>query len=305
MSDSVKKILIEYSNQRSAADEKKRMRIIKIYSEYPEIKEIDEKMYQSGAENVKRIIRDPQNASRYNEEYRKSCEALKKRRNEIISLNGIDPKFDSAQYSCGKCCDTGFLPNGKRCECFEKKLIDERYMRSNLKERLENECFENFSFDFYSKENDGKHALSPYENAARIYKDCISFCSEFDSQSKGLLFHGSTGLGKTFLSSAIAKRLMDNGKNVIYLRSPQLFSLYEEYRFSSEKNEMISDIYDCDLLIIDDLGTEAQSKANNAFLFDLLNDRFDKKRKLIINTNFSLNEISKMYSKRQIGRAHV
>ncbi|MCD8391592.1 MAG: ATP-binding protein [Firmicutes bacterium] len=305
MSDSVKKILIEYGNKRSAEEERKEMRIVKIYEEYPEIKEIDEALYESGANNVKRIIKDPDNAVKYNAEYRKKSGDLKRRRARIIEDNGIDPNFDAPRYECEKCRDTGFLNNGKRCECFERKLINERYLRSNLKDRLEKESFEKFSFDFYSRENDGKHALSPYENISKIYGSCVDFCKNFDTETKGLLFHGSTGLGKTFLSSAVAKRLMDNGKTVIYLRATQLFSLYEEYRFAPEgERDVISDIYACDLLIIDDLGTEAQNKSNASFLFDLLNERFDKGRKLIINTNYSLKEITKMYSSRITSRIY-
>ena len=222
MSEAAKKIMDEYENLRSQKEDEKRARVAQIYSDFPEIEAIDREIYKSGAENVRNIIKTPERASELNKEYKNKFEKLKEKRRKIIDENGIDPQFDEVKYNCEKCSDTGFLPDGKRCVCFNQHLINYRYKRSNLSEVLERENFDTFSFDYYPREKSG-NKLSSYENMKTIYSRAKKFCENFDSEEKGLLFYGSTGLGKTFLSSCIAKALMDNGKTVVYLNAPRLF----------------------------------------------------------------------------------
>ena len=193
----------------------------------------------------------------------------------------------------------------KKCVCLKQKLINEAYSRSNLGKILQKQNFDTFTFEYYSKEKVEGHELSPYANMVKIYDKCKSFCDNFDNMEKGLLFYGSPGLGKTFLSSCIAKDLMDKGKTVIYTRATKLFSLYEEYRFGkSDNKEAIDDIYNADLLIIDDLGSEMQSKNNFSFLFDVICERMAEGKKIIINTNLNIAELEKVYSTRFTSRIY-
>ena len=304
MSEAAKKIIDEYENLRSQKADERRARIEKIYGEFPEIEAIDKEIYHAGAENVKNIIKKPEKADELNREYKNKFESLKKKRAEIIEKNGIDPEFDAVKYNCKKCSDTGFLPDGKRCACFNQRIINYRYKRSNLSEILERENFDTFSFEYYSKESDGKRP-SPYENMKTIYSRAKKFSENFENENKGLVFYGAAGLGKTFLSSCIAKALMDSGKTVVYLNAPRLFMLYESYRFNRlEDNSVINDIYSADLLIIDDLGTEPQTKNNISFLFDLLSERLSNNRKMIISTNYDMNELTQMYSSRFTSRLY-
>lgn len=301
----MKKIAEEYEKLRIRRSDEKRERVNEVYFKYPEIKKIDKTIYELGAENVKNIIKSPSDADTLNSEYKKKFEKLKSERKKMIEENGIDPQFDSIKYDCEKCRDTGFTDNGERCVCFRKKLIKYRYSKSNLSENLERENFEFFSFDYYSKEKPNGVNVSPFENMKKIYDRAVNFCDNFDNEKKGLVFYGGTGLGKTFLSSCIAKRLMDNGKTVIYMRASRLFSMYEEYRFNRlEDEDMINDIYSADLLIIDDLGTEAQTKNNMSFLFELINERINTDKKIIINTNYSMTELTKIYSQRLTSRIY-
>ena len=304
MSEAAKKIMDEYENLRSRKEDEKCARIAQIYSDFPEIEAIDREIYQSGAENVKNILKSLEKADELNREYKNKLNKLKEKRKEIIEKNGIDPKFDAVKYNCEKCFDTGFLSNGKKCVCFNQQLINYRYKRSNLSEILERENFNTFSFDYYSKENDGKKP-SPYENIKTIYSRAKKFSEGFDNEEKGLVFYGAAGLGKTFLSSCIAKALMDSGKTVVYLNAPRLFMMYENYRFNRlEDDSVINDIYSADLLIIDDLGTEPQTKNNISFLFDLLSDRLSNNRKMLISTNYNMNELTQMYSSRFTSRLY-
>ena len=175
---------------------------------------------------------------------------------------------------------------------------------SNIEETIKTQNFDTFSFDYYSKDV-GENGVSVYDNMMKIYNNCKRFCDNFDNETKGLVFYGSTGLGKTFLSSAIAKELMDKGKMVIYIRATKLFSINEDYKFGRNTDRSVIDnIYKADLLIIDDLGTEPFNKNNLAFLFDVINERTANNKKIIINTNLQISEITKMYSMRFTSRLY-
>ena len=305
MSAAVEKIMDEYKKIRLKNSNKKDRETEKIYREFPEIEKIDKEINLSGSQNVRKIINNPEKADIFNKEFKEKLERLNRERKNIIEKNNIDPNFDKIKYECEKCYDTGFLPDGKRCACFVKKLADYRYKRSNLSEILDKENFETFSFDFYPKEKNTPESLSPYENMKDIYNRAKFFCENFESEKKSLIFYGAAGLGKTFLSSCIAKELLDKGKNVLYLNAPRLFIIYEDYRFNRLDDEsVIDEIYSSDLLIIDDLGTEPQTKTNLSFLFDLLNERLLKEKKMIISTNYNMNELTQMYSSRFTSRIY-
>ncbi len=305
MSEIIKKIMEEYDEIRDIKETERNERVKKIYEKYPEIKKIDKEINLSGAENVKKIINSPEKADDFNKSLKEKFKILRKKRAEIIEENKIDENFDKIKHVCENCSDTGFLPSGEKCNCFKQKIINYRYRRSNLSEILESDNFNSFSFEYYSKEKSGKNDASPYENMKQIYNRARTFCENFDYENKGLVFYGGTGLGKTFLSSCIAKELMDNGKTVVYLSAPRLFMIYEDYRFNRlDDDSVMDDIYSSDLLIIDDLGTEFQNKGNMAFLFDLLNNRISNGKKIIISTNYNMNELTKMYSSRFTSRLY-
>ena len=304
MADSAEKILSQYSDLRDRRTAEKNIRVQKVYNMIPEIFEIDKMISIEGANNIRKILSDPQNADKYNREYKKFVSEKKKERNNILRDNKISIHFDEIKYDCKLCNDTGFLENGKKCNCLLQKIIEEKYKKSNLYNNIKDENFDTFSFDYYSKKKT-EGDMSPYDYIKRVYKRAINFCDNFDTFDKSLLFYGESGLGKTFLSSCIAKRLMDNGKTVLYLRAQQLFLAYEDYRFMRNgENSDLDDIYNADLLIIDDLGTEQQNKNNFAFFFDLLNERLEKGKKIIINTNYTMDKLEDMYTQRFTSRIY-
>ncbi len=300
----IKKIFGEYEELRIKASNDRQSRINDVYKKFPRIKEIDEEIYRYGMENAVNISKAPEKASEYNNIFKKRLKDLQDEKNKIISDNNIPADYEEYKYSCPICSDTGYTENGSKCSCLRQKLINEAYSRSNLGKILNKQNFENFSFDYYSKEKTDGHEISPYANMVKIYERCHNFCNNFNDTEKGLLFYGSPGLGKTFLSSCIAKELIDKGKVVIYTRATKLFSLYENYRFGKANKETVDDIYNADLLIIDDLGTEPQNKNNFSFLYDIICERMTEGKKVIINTNLNLGELEKMYSARFTSRIY-
>ncbi len=298
------KIIDEYEVMRIKAAEKRKIRINEVYDKFPRIEEIDKEIYSRGLQNTGNILKNPEKKDEFNKDYSENLKRLNAEKNKIIKENGISEDYDKYDYECKICNDTGYKENGEKCQCFKQKLINEAYNMSNMSQMIKTQNFETFSFDYYSKEDkDGD--VSPYENIKKIYDNCKRFCENFDSEEKGMIFYGPTGLGKTFLSCAVAKNIMDNGKTVIYLRAARLFSIYEDYKFGRNNDfSAINNIYNADLLIIDDLGTEPPGKNNISFLFDVINERMANGKKIIINTNLQISELTKLYSMRFTSRLY-
>ncbi len=302
MEDISSKVFAQYEEKRENAARRRRARIDSVYDEIPRIKEIDAEMNMRGMKNVQNILREPSRSDEFNADLNENLDRLEKEKNELLDAHGIPRDFSKYEYECSECSDTGYTPDGKQCRCLKQSFIDEAYNSSNIKELLKKCTFKSFRMDYYSAEK-GKYPDSPFNNIKRIYKRTVDFCDEFDTEGKSLFFYGTTGLGKTFLSCAAMGRLIELGKLVIYVRASKLFSIFEDNKFGRlQDRKLLDDLYNCDLLIVDDLGSEAQGKFNSAFLFDILDDRLARGKKLIINTNLDLKETGKVYSMRFTSR---
>ncbi len=289
-------IIAEYEKQRAKEKYERDERVTEVYKKFPEIREIDRKIAKIGGETLRAILSDPDNKNP-KDEMKNKFKILSKKRSEILKENNIPEDFDKIRYKCSKCEDTGYIENEGRCSCFKQKMINYLYKQSNMSDLLEKQNFSTFRLDFYSNDPVKGHSKTPYENMQNIKKYCESFASEFDKRRKSLVFYGDTGLGKTFMSSCIAKYLMDNGKTVLYIRAAKLFRMFDDEKFGRLTNGM-DDVYNSDLLIIDDLGTEAEYRNNNAYLLELVNERIITEKKMIINTNLNFEMLEKRYSKR-------
>lgn len=294
-------IMASYEEKKNRAAMLRRQRIEEVRINYPEIAKIDEEIQRLGSENITKIMAEPDKADFYNSQLRSKYEILYKQKSDIINKNGINPDYEKYIYECELCNDSGYV-DGKRCRCFEQQLINDAYSRSDIGDILKYENFATLSLEYYSPTN-GENGVSERDNMIKIIERAKKLCENFDNERKGLLFYGNTGLGKTFLSNCIAKELMDKGKTVVYTRATRMFSVYEDYKFGRDTDRSkIDRLYDADLLIIDDLGTENQSKINLAFFDDLINERAARGKKFIISTNLKMDELSKVYSKRLTSR---
>lgn len=292
------KIIDEYEELRSRKFSEKEERKKKIYSEFPELFEITKKINLLGLENTKKIMREPQNSKKFNREFKEALKILENERKEFLEKNNIDPEFDKIKFNCKKCSDTGYLENGEKCKCFKDKLIEKSYSASNLSETMLDMNFKNFKLSYYKGED--------RENMEFILSASKKYAKEFDSKKRNILFYGEPGLGKTFLSASIAREVLEQGKSVIYISATRLFSCYEDYKFGKKEDtdDFLDALYDTDLLIIDDLGTECLSRVSVSFLFDLVNERILKGKKIIINTNLLPDELEKAYQKRFMSRMY-
>jgi len=210
-------------------------------------------------------------------------------------------------YTCKDCQDSGYMGNQK-CHCFHKIIIEYLYQQSNLQEILEQENFQHLSLDFYSHEVMDPKAisdLSARENAELIVNSCKKFVEEFRDTPRNILLYGDTGTGKTFLSNCIAKELMDQEYSVLYFSATQFFDLMSRSKFGrleTHEDDITPYVYSCDLLIIDDIGTEITNSVVSSIFFDCLNQRLNTRRSMILSMNLSISELKKIYSERILSR---
>ncbi len=276
----------------------------KIYKKLPRLKEIEDEMINLGIEITKAVLFDDGDKDKLLEHLKKKQLDLKIEKAEILSSNSYPKDFLEPKYNCIKCKDTGFIGLDK-CNCLIQKQIEYNYKQSNLSGILQQENFDNFNINYYSDKSTEK-GISPRKNMLHINLECIKYAKDFDTHNRNMLFIGRPGLGKTFLCHSIAKDLLQLGKSVIYQSAPDLMDLVRKYKFDFDNEEQgseaLKDIYECDLLIIDDLGTELSTQFSGLVIYNILNKRLTKSKKIIIATNLDVDEIMKNYSERITSR---
>lgn len=299
-----KTILREYDYRRTKNSQEQRLRQEEIYDKISSIRDINQHIAKRGIEVSKKILKDPENKALYLNDLKDELLALSEKRKALLVQAGYNENYLEPIYDCEYCQDTGYIENTK-CQCFKQALIDLAYNQSNIQSLLLKENFSTFSFDFYSPEIN-KLGISPLDNIKGVYTRCKRFVDDFDTTSSNLILYGQTGLGKTFLCNCIAKELLDTSHSVLYLSAYNLFKLLEAYRFNDEEQDIsyddIDDLNTCDLLIIDDLGSEIINSFTSTELFNCLNTRLQAKKSTVISTNLDPSGWSKLYSERIVSR---
>lgn len=306
-SDILREVLKEYEKKRDRAIYEQKLRIKAVYEKVPEIKRIDEEITKTGLIITKAIINEPENYEEQLLQAKKRLERLKMEKACLLTDNNIPTDYLDVKYECEKCKDSGFMPNGEQCSCLKQALINKAYNMSNLKDILEKQNFDTFDINIFPDEKFEDEPLTPRENMMYILSICEGFVANFDENNEeNLLFYGTTGLGKTFMCSCIAKALLDKGKLVIYQTAFKILEIIERRKFGSNgdrfNNQEYDLLFDADLLIIDDLGTEISNTFTNAEIFNIVNTRILDRKKTIISTNLSPKEISESYSDRIFSR---
>ncbi len=302
-----KQIMHAYELDQLYAKDLYNKRKAELYKTLPRVQEIDSLLARTSLKIAKDLLvtEKMDEIEKEIKELKKNAERLGFERRQLVSESGFSEDYLTNIYKCSECMDTGFAL-GKKCRCLKQKLINNYYELSNLSRVLENENFVNFSFDFYSKEVDPRFGVSPLANATAIYKACMDFVLNFNKNFSNLLFYGETGLGKTFLCNCIAKDLLDIGASVVYLTAPRFFKKIEDLRFNRDEmespGEQLDMIFTCDLLIIDDLGSEFSTLITTSELFNIINTRLLDKRQTIISTNLSFSDLQRTYTDRIASR---
>ena len=232
------------------------------------------------------------------ESFHKELRALSKKKSDLLIQSGFPADYLEPIFDCSSCHDTGYI-NGKRCHCLEQRIIEILYSQSNLQKILQTENFSTLSYDYYKESTDLANFKSAVETS-------FSFIKEFENNYQNLLFFGNVGTGKTFLSNCIARELIRLGHSVLYFSADNFFNQLSRYSFDINNKEMLyktyEDLYNCDLVIIDDLGTELSNPFTNSKFFSFLNERYLRRKAIIISTNLDLEGLKNRYSERVVSR---
>lgn len=277
------------------------MRVQDAYQRLPRLKEIDDSIASCSVAQARRLLDGDEGALAI---LRTRIASYREEKAALLTAHGFPADYFAPVYSCPDCKDTGFI-EGKRCHCFHQAAIDLVYTQSNIKEILKRENFSTFSLDYYSdKEINEATGLSSLATAKDAVAKCHDFIDSFEETFSNLYFYGDTGIGKTFLSNCVAKELMDHGHSVIYFTAFQLFDILSKGTFRKDGDAVAAhrNIFDCDLLIIDDLGTELSNSFTTSQLFLCLNERILRRKSTIISTNLGMNELADIYSERVLSR---
>lgn len=301
-------IIMRIYDQRQLNNRQERMqRIEEVYSAVPRIKDIETELSSVAIARAKELLFCNEE-TKHSEQLSETMQSLISEKFALLEENGFADDYMELRYNCNSCKDTGYIDDEK-CQCFKQAVIDMLYTQSNLKQVLCKENFDTFSFSYYNDDIPNPvNNLTPYQNIRKVYSTCKEFVENFDSSFQNILFYGDTGTGKTFLTNCIANALLQRSKSVIYLTAISLFDLFSKQAFSNDSDDIVTSkdleqyLFDCDLLIIDDLGTESPNSFTNSKLFYCLNERFLREKSTIISTNLSLEMINGLYSERIYSR---
>lgn len=300
-------IMTAYNKKRLRAAHNADVKKEELYERIHELKEIDDEIKLLSIKLSKLFLSKPDNINEMVLALKEEIERLKKHKTDIYASNNISENYLDIEYECKKCSDTGYLSDGKKCSCLNKQIIKSLYTMSNMEYMLSKENFDTFDINIFSNESYKNEKLTPRQNMYYILEISEDFCSNFHDSSMNLLLYGSTGLGKTFMCNCIANELINQEVSVLYQTSFSLFEIVENHKFNkqSESEENLINynmIFECDLLIIDDLGTEVSNSFTNAELFNIINERLINNKRSIISTNLSLEQLRDTYSDRITSR---
>ena len=275
-------------------------RAAEVISKIPRIGLLDDEIAAKSLEAARMRIADPDaDLSAYQAEMKR----VRDEKTALLEARGYPGDYLDVTYDCPVCRDTGYA-GGHRCKCFDRAAAEIVYGGGALRDVLKRENFDRFSFDVYSdKMTDEGMKMTPRESAEKAFAAAKELAAGI-TDGASLYICGNTGVGKTFLAHCIADEALRSGCSVLFFSSPDLFDLLADSAFSRSDRENTGRglIESCDLLIIDDLGTELMNAFVGSELFRIVNGRAASGRSTVISSNLSLGELSSKYSERVFSR---
>jgi len=297
-------IMREYERLQSEDRREFRERLEKLYQKVPELRSLEKQAGVSAANRFRKAVEkgDLNVTKGFSEEIRE----IEEKKKILLRENGFSAKDMEMHYKCPDCRDTGFV-NGEKCHCFQSKIIKLLYAQSNVDRITKEENFDSFFLDYY---DNGKIipgiGMSERAYMQKVLKLCREYTDQFKEEKGNILFLGNTGVGKTFLCNCIAGELLDKFYAVIYLTANELFECISKVRIDKTEDlslkELYGYIFGCDLLIIDDLGTEMTNTWTASQFFSLINARLNDRKATVISTNLSMKSLRDIYSERVTSR---
>lgn len=288
--ENYKRIKEEYDGKYLRAQEAARLRRAEVHTALPEIEKIDRELAATGFKIFDATLRGDMSKI---EEINAENATLQAKRAIIMQTAGFAPDYTEIKYECEECGDTGTVDYAM-CKCMRRRLVEASIESSGMSDLIKSQSFDNFSLNYYNQSPEINKRMTT------IYNFLKSYAENFDASRAGnIALFGGTGLGKTHLSSAVAGAVIEKGNDVYYISATGLFADFEEKQFGSsssyEATGEIDQYFTCDLLIIDDLGSEMINQFTVSCLYNVINSRLNHKKPTIISSNLTQEEFRKKY----------
>lgn len=289
----------ELKRRRESAENENLRRRAEVFAEHPELAGLNAQLEGISKEFLVIVLGGGSEMKAKLSALKEKSIDLSNKMGDLLEAFTGDRDYLKTKYSCPECDDTGFR-DGIRCACHEKLL--KQYAAEELAENcgVKLNDFVFFSLDYYPQSSE--NGISPREKMQKLFGYCIKYASNFSRNSPSLLFIGKTGLGKTYLSSCIANEVIQKGFSVAFGQFSTFLRKIEDEHFGRAEGNTLDSLIKCDLLILDDLGSEFRTQFTEAVLYELLNARINSKLPTIISTNMSMNELNNTYNERLISR---
>lgn len=270
-------------------------RMQEAYAKVPRIRQIDIELRSSITQAAQAAFTQGTDARAAMEKVKEQNQQLQKERQALAEAHFPAGYLDETPI-CAVCGGSGYI-GSQMCACLKELCRQEQKKQISMLIK-DDQRFENFDLRYYPEPFDPKYGASPRKIMEKTYEICRKYAMNFGEGSGNLLFAGGTGLGKTFLSACVAGTVADKGYSVVYETASRLFSKLEKARFSPDEQTVqeVKRLEDCDLLIIDDLGTELSGNFVTAALYNVVNDRLLADKSMVISTNLNVEEIAQRYS---------
>ncbi len=296
--DSFKLVSERFEERRRRAEQDAEMRRLEVQEKHPEIRAIDEALASTGMRIFRTACAGGENVRERVGEIRRENEQLLEERRALLKTLGYAEDYTDIRYACRTCGDTGFV-ECRMCECMRRELVIEGFRSSGLGRLIDRQSFDNFSLDYYRASKEDYERMETNLEAAR------EFAESTPPRYANLLLFGGTGLGKTHLSTAIARRVIERGYEVRYETVQNIIDdfAHDQFRSDGKSFEDRGRVYlEAELLIIDDLGTEMTNSFTVSALYRLINTRINNGLSTVINTNLEQKEIRTRYTDRVASR---
>ena len=293
-----KRVKDRYDEKRQLAVKTAEERRLMIHEQSPAIADIDRALAGTGLKLFRAACEGTDSLQERIAEMRRENEALRAKRASLLEMIGYSADYTEAHYECRQCNDSGYLDDASMCPCMKRALAIESFRASGLGDTIDRQTFDNFSLSYYKNDPDAYERMTENLQVLREYADT------FTPKSANLLLTGGTGLGKTHLSTAVARTVIERGYSVLYDTAHNIFSDFNYDQFKSRPDEELRSekYFSCDLLLLDDLGTEVQTKNTTSYFYNLVNTRMNRGKATIISTNLFFNELLSRYGDRIASR---
>ncbi len=299
----VKRARARLAQAKEDRESENRQHLAEAYAKVPRIKEIDMQLRRTMAQAAQAAFLQGGDGWEMMEYVRRQNLELQQER-AILAMENFEEGYLDETPICDNCGGSGYI-GATMCECLRELCRQEQKKEVSILTGNK-DTFHQFDLNYYPERIDPKYGASPRTIMERNFQNCRRYALTFAPSAGNLLFVGNTGLGKTFLSACIARAVADRGYSVVYESAAPLFAKLEQAKFqpSEENRREAAKFNDCDLLILDDLGTEMPGQFVTAALYSLLNDRILAGKPMVISTNLNVEELSRRYSPQIASRLH-